>query len=311
MNYIFGSGIIGLLAKKILGKNWKLVPFNKSRFFSFNPALDDNFIIRDDKLDEFIQDLTGNKNFLLYKRAYSLGGDLKLDHHAEYDRALLIKLFGEYPSQSLPYMKDRLSFFVYDIRVNALYDSLIKEYEEQIREEGSKGEVSKVGDHFFIRNNVRYDFDHLLSTIPLDVLTKYLGLDLHLKSADIQYLHVASDELDFEKCNQVMVVDPGISFYKVTNIAPSRYLFYSHKDILQPGLYLMNFMHNFDILEGTSIRGALPLGERPKMDVVEKSGIYCVGSSAEWDWCMDISSCILRIMRYAQRDNKPAAMIKM
>jgi len=50
MNIILGSGIIGLLAKLILGQDWKIIPFYRSRYFSFNPALDDNFIIRDEIL---------------------------------------------------------------------------------------------------------------------------------------------------------------------------------------------------------------------------------------------------------------------
>ena len=112
MNYIFGSGVIGLLAKKILGPTYTVVPFYKSRFFSFNPALDDNFIIRDQKLDGLITDISGSCSPILYKRSYSIMGDLKSDYNQEYSMVWLNKIFGNPPSQSFAYMKDRLSFFV-------------------------------------------------------------------------------------------------------------------------------------------------------------------------------------------------------
>lgn len=305
MNYIFGSGIIALLAKKILGPSYTIIPFFKSRFFSFNPALDDNFIIRDERLDSFIGELTGSSSFILYKRAYSILGDLKKDHSKEYDITWLAKLFGNYPSQSEAYMKDRLSFFVYDLRINKLYEALVNEFNEELKRENALGPVTEVGDHYFVRNKIRYDYDKLVSTIPLDILLKLMGRDTSsIQSRSIHYLHVASSELDFEKNNQLLVLDESIDFFKTTNIAPDRYLFYFHRDIEQPGVYLMNFLQSFDIIDGTTIEGALPVGEKPKLDNLENADILCVGSSAQWDWCMDVGSCILRLLKYSNRDEK-------
>jgi len=305
MNYILGSGIVGLLARKILGPSYKVVPFFRSRFFSFNPALDDNFIIRDDKLDGFMKDLAGSSSQILYKRSYSLGGDLKKEHDKEYDKAWCTKVFGSYPSQSILYMKDRLSFFVYDVRVNALYEKLTNEFKDELEAENALGPVSQIGDHYFIRNGVRFDYDNIVSTIPLNILLKLMGRDnSSLKSKTLHYLHIGCQELDFEKNNQLLVADDNIDFFKVTNIAPNRYLFYFHKDVDQPGIYMMNYMRQFDILDGTAIPEALPIGERPNLDNLEKADIFCVGSNAQWDWCMDVGSCILRVLKYAQRDNK-------
>ena len=45
MNVIFGAGVVGLIARHVLVGNWQIVPFGRSRFFSFNPPLDDNFMI--------------------------------------------------------------------------------------------------------------------------------------------------------------------------------------------------------------------------------------------------------------------------
>ena len=310
MNYIFGSGSVGLLAKKILGPSFTIVPFYKSRFFSYNPALDDNFIIRDDKLDHLIKDICGLSNTVLYKRAYSLAGELNKSHNKEYDLAWLSKVFGNAPSQSSVYMQDRLSFFVYDLRANNLYESLVNEYRTELHHENALGQVTEVGDHYFIRGGKRYDYDKLVSTIPLDILLKLMGRRHELKSKAVHYLHIASSELDFENCNQLLVLDNNIDFFKVTNVAPARYLFYFGNNIDQPGLYMMNFMRSFDILDGTVVDGALPLGERPKLDNLESQDIFCVGSYAQWDWCMDIGSCMLRLLKYSGRDNQAKPEVK-
>lgn len=308
MKYIFGSGLIGLLARFILGPEWTVIPFYKSRFFSFNPALDDNYIIRDDRLDEFVKDLGRiypNKNYYVYKRVWSVGGQL----FQEYDKSLLEswlgKVFGSnVPSQSEAYFSKKMNMFVYDIRANHLYELLLKEYMEDLRRENALGKVTEVGENYFIRNNKRYDFDNLVNTIPLDSILDLMKIKNDLKSKTLHYIHVQSTNLDFEGANQVLVADELIDFYKVTNIAPNRYLFYCHNDINDPGIYLMNYMKDFDILDGTSIANVIPMGEIPKIAEMERYGIFNIGSSAQWDWCMDLSSCILRVMKYAQRGFK-------
>lgn len=301
MKLILGSGIVGLLAKFILGSDWKIIPFHKSRFFSFNPALDDNFIIRDSRLDPIIRDLGFNPSTLhLYNRYWSLGGELFKEWNKDLYKGWLYKIFGsEAPPQSDVYWDGKLKPFVYDIRVNQLYNSLMQKYMEEITEEAAKGLVTEIGDHFIKRGNVKTDFDMALSTIPLDKLYELMGRRTNLKARTLHYLHVESKDLNFEGANQLLVVDQAIDFYKVTNIAPNRYLFYCHRDLVNPGMYLMNFMNNFEILDGTSIDSVIPMGGIPKLDTEEK-GIHCIGSSAQWDWCMDIGSCMIRIAKYSQ-----------
>lgn len=310
MNVIFGSGIVGLLARKILGPSWKVIPFYRSRFFSFNPALDDNFIIRDEQLDPFIKDLYGKSlPVYVYKRAWSIAGQIISDYSSGLCSDWLSKLFGTViPPQSEIYHSNRMNLFVYDIRVNGLYQSLVNEFLSDLKEEAAKGAVTAVGDHFFIRDGNRIDFDHAVSTIPLDALCKLMNVNVELPSKTLHYLHVETDTLDFEGFNQLLVVDSPISFFKVANISKNRYLFYCHEDIPTPGVYLMAFTPRFEIIDGTSIENALPMGHTPKLDNVERAGIYCVGSYAQWDWCMDVGSCIMRLLKYAQREFKPATM---
>ena len=312
MNVIFGSGIVGLLARMILGDSWTIIPFYKSRFFSFNPALDDNFIICDDKIDPFVKDLSNTIGLskYLYTRAWSINGSI----YKEWDKLLcndwLSKIFGyRAPSQAEPYYSSRMNLTVYDLRVNELYEKLLQQYGDDLKREASKGLVESIGDHYFIRGGVRYDFNNAVSTIPLNVLLNLANISHNLESKPVYYFHIRTDHLDFEGFNQLLVVDNSFSFFKATNVAPGRYLIYAHEDIHNPGMYFMPFMRDFDLLDGTTIDGVLPLGDIPKVNL-DKFGIFCVGSYAQWDWCMDVGSCILRIINYSGRGNKPGGKFK-
>jgi len=311
MNVIFGSGVIGLLAKHILGPEWKIEPFYKSRFFSFNPSLCDNFIIRDDGLDDFIRDLT-HKNcaVFVYKRAWSAAGQLVPQYDKLLCQSWLAKIFGaNVPPQSESYYMNRLHLSVYDIRVNQLYQQLLDMYKTEILP-NTKGEVTKIGRNYYIKDGVRHEFDHAISTIPLDALCKLMGGQVNLEAKTLHYLHVETSDLDFEGCNQLLVVDEYFPFYKAINVADNRYILYCHQDVDNPGALLMSMMRRFEIIDGTSITNALPVGPIPKIDLLENNGIYCVGSCAQWDWCMDIGSCILRLLKYANKTKPKEIIIK-
>jgi hypothetical protein len=310
MNVIFGSGIIGLLARKILGSSWKVIPFYRSRFFSFNPALDDNFVIHDKQIEPFITDLYGHPlPVFMYKRGWSIGGHIVPEYDASLCGDWLTKIFGqEVPPQSEVYHNKRMSLFVYDLRVNELYQSLVNEYLEDLKTESALGEITQIGQHHFVRNGNRVDFDNAVSTIPLDALCRLMNVQVKLPSKTIHYLHIETEDLNFEGYNQLWVVDKAFSFYKATNVAKNRFLIYCHEEIPNPGIYFMGFIPKFDIIDGTSIENALPMGPSPKLDNLEQAGIYCVGSYAQWDWCMDVGSCMMRLLRYAQREFKPAKM---
>lgn len=313
MNVIFGSGVVGLLAKLILGPEWKVIPFHRSRFFTWNPALDDNFVISDDELDPFIKEITssvGAPQVFTYRRAWSIGGELfhQFDQGACDD--WLRKIFGnDVPPHASAYMKDRMDLSVYDIRVNRLYYSLVEAHIDELKAEAAKGMVTEIGPHYYIRNGVREDFDNAISTIPLDALCKLMDIEINLPSKSMHYVHLQTKDLNFEGVNQLLVVDQIFDFWKATNIAPDRYLLYFHNDVVDYGVYLMNFIQHFEILDGTAVENAIPMGPMPKLsNIEEEAGIFCVGSYAQWDWCADVGSNILRLIRYSNRGNKPQGM---
>ncbi len=305
-NVIFGGGVVALIAKRLL-PTWKVVPFAASRFFTFNPALDDNFIIRHPDIDEPVRDLIeAVPTTHLYRRAFDAGGQLYGRYSQEFLKDWLAKIFGQKtPSQTVPYFNGKLDLHIYSVRVNELFASLASSAMPELREEQAKGQVTEIGDHYFVRGGVREDFDNAVSTIPLPALNKLMGFQQELPAKPVHFLHVKTGGLDFEGYNQVLSVDPRFSFYKVTNVAPDRYMFYCHEEIQHPGHYLMTILRDFDILDGTTVADYLPMGPIPKVDHVEQRGVYCVGSYAQWDWCMDVSSCIMRLIRYSQRGFKP------
>jgi hypothetical protein len=225
MNVIFGSGIVGLLARKILGPSWKVIPFYRSRFFSFNPALDDNFIIHDKQIEPFISDLYGHPlPVFIYKRGWSVGGHIVPEYDASLCGDWLTKMFGQaVPPQSEVYHAKRMDLFVYDLRVNELYQSLVNEYLEDLKTESALGEITQIGQHHFVRNGNRVDFDNAVSTIPLNALCRLMNVEVELPSKTLHYLHIETENLNFEGFNQLWVVDRIFSFYKATNVAKNRY----------------------------------------------------------------------------------------
>lgn len=303
MKYILGSGLIGLLARHILGPTYTIIPYYKSRFFSFNPSLDDNFLVRDPRTDPFVIQLNGSLGpVFMYNKAWSVNGSLVRRYDADLCHNWLYKLFGAaIPSQSESYVKSHMEFFVYDLRLNQLYQRLLDMYDAEIKKGLALGQVTNVGDHNIEIGGKRNEFESIVSTIPLNSLYKHMGVTTILKAKALHYLHIQSDELDFEGANQVMIADATFDFYKVTNIAKGRYLFYSHVDIPNPGVYFMQFMKSFEIIDGTSIQDALPCGEVQNVPMLDAYGITCVGSNAQWDWCMDVSSCIIRLLKMADQ----------
>lgn len=310
MNVIFGSGIVGLVAKTVLSGDWTIVPFGRSRFYSFNPPLADNFITRDAEIDGLMRDL-GDASIQphFYRRAYSYEGKLVDTPDKTVCEIWLEKIFGHsVPSQAPHYWAKRLVTPIYDMRTNKLYEQLQNRFLGSLKEEAAKGEVTEIGKHYFVQGGQRREFDHAVSTIPLSALLNLIGSSngLALESLPVYYLHLRSKTIDLEGANQSFVVDKVLDFYKVTNIAKNHYMFYFLQDIEMPGAYLLPIIGAADIIDGTKMDDVIPAGEMPDLNWLDEYGIFCIGSHAQHDWCADVGSNFLRLVRYAQRGYKYA-----
>ncbi len=307
MNYILGSGLIGLLAREILGPDWTIIPFYRSRLFTFNPSLSDNFIVRNDEIDEFVRKELKASAFFDYKIAYSINGLLYKEHDDYICKDWCSKVFGlNYGLQLIPYHEHFMSFDVYDLRCNQLYAKLQEKYSNEIKKNLGLGIARGIQDHKILMDGKILDYDKIVSTIPLNALSALMGKKSDLAYRDTHFLHIQTQHIDFEGHNQALVVDKAFPFYKVTKLSENRYLFYFSEDLSNPGQFFMGLFKSFDILDGTCIKDYVPCGPMPNLTHLEESNILCVGSYAQHDWCMDVSSCILRLLRYSNRGLKEA-----
>ncbi len=303
MNYILGSGVVALLAK-LLFPSWKIIPFGKSRFYSFKTPIADNILIRDDELDQFILKYinAGAPILYPYNIGYSINGQLINKYDKLLCDAWVGKAYGnDIPSQAYSYYKFRSNFNVYDLRVTTLYQSLMERFKDDIISGINLGQVSEIKPGAITINNNTLQYDNIISTIPLNILLKLMNSSCTLTSRHTQVAHIRTTELDLEGNNQVRVVDNTIDFYKVSQIAPDRYLFYFNNELPNPGLYLSTYVQSFDMLDCTTVENYTITGEIPKLDVLEKNNIYCAGSYAQWDDCLDVTSCIKRLLTISRK----------
>lgn len=297
-NIILGGGVVGLLARYILGDDWTIIPFGRSRFYSFVPTLCDNYIVRDAKIDDFVEHL-GSKTRYMYQIRYSYQGEI-MEHNNTLCDFWLHKTFkNNPPHHAAAYLSSRKNFWIYDLRIHEVYQKLQEQYKAELIENSKSPTPTEIGDHHIIWNGQKHDFDNCISTIPLYSLLSLANLNsIELNRSPCYYFHIQTNNLDFEGSNQLFIADPEYDFFKVARVAEDRYMFYCLNNIPTPGAYFMAFMKKHDILDGTWMEDAIIQGQRPKLSSVDALGVRCIGSYAEWDWCADVGSNIMSIMRY-------------
>jgi len=300
MNVILGGGLVGLLARDILGDDWTIIPIGKSRFYSFNPPLSDNFIIRDEIVDDYMNRWSCIP--MVHRIGYSYGGQLMFNPTIPLD-IYLNKVYGsDVPPHMNAYMRNKTELIVYGNCID-IYKSLQDRHKIEILSNNEKfGKPIKIADHtIHTDNGTRIVYDKLVSTIPLPSLLKIMGIECHLPSKDTTYYHVRTDCLDLEGANEVLVVDQEIDFYKVVMLNKLNYIIMCFEPMEQIAKYLMNFMNRFELIAETSVKDAICLGPIPKMQELDDANIICIGRSAAWDDALDIGSCIKRLVKIASR----------
>jgi len=171
-----------------------------------------------------------------------------------------------------------------------LYEELRKEVEVQrdgVQQLFAYGMVLKSG--------VTLPYSSLISTVPLDVLHHLLGWDVSLDVKDVHYCQIVTPNLDLEGATQVYVVDEYVEFFKVVQLDHCNYVLWSFEG-LNEGV-VGKYLRDFKIAQQTVVRRAMPLDVPPNLQDLEAVGIRCIGSNAQWDDAMDVSSCIRRILK--------------
>lgn len=301
MNIILGSGVNALAAKHILGDDYTIIHAGLSRFYKFNPAPADNFVIVSDEiksLTNYLEPIVG-KAVADYKCAWSNSGSIIRGYDSNNSVSWLSKLFGvNIPMHFDLVLKHRMEFKVFSNRINQIYSALYDRHKESIDFDLNVEKISSIEPHKITMSDGRViEYDKCISTIPLNDLNKLINYDLYLKAIDISVFRLSTTELNFEGFNQLWVTDPNIGFYKTQIVNENEYLFYFNYKIENPGSYINKFIGSFDLMTGIYFKEAIPAGQLPDLSYLKEYGIIPLGMSAQWDCAMDFSSCLLRIVQ--------------
>jgi hypothetical protein len=298
MKFILGSGLVGVIAKEILGDGWEIIPQGHSRYYSFDPALADNYIRVTDSIREII---TTGMELRTLSRAFSFGGSLVWQPHGWLLDAYASKVYGE-PHPILNKIF-RQEIQVFGLRCNDLYKILMNRHISTIKESNVKyGEVVEITQDSIITTTGRFPYERILSTIPLDVLLKALKKPNDLKARDVWMYQVQTDALDFEGADEVLVLDEAFDFYKCYKLGKLDYQFFCLKEIRTPVEYFGAFTGGrlkVSPVARTKVANAIPQSVNPPdLSLLEtEHRIQCIGSNAQWDDMIDINTCILRILK--------------
>lgn len=295
MNIILGSGLVGMLARDILGDDWTIIPIAKSRYYTFNPPIADNFVIKDSEIDEYMRPYFVVP--LLYKLGYSLGSQVLFNSTIPLP-LWLSKVYGIHvPPHTQAYWSARSDFFGYGDCVN-MYRILHDKYKTELHENNSKyGQSIKIAGHNILMNGKTIEYNKMVSTVPLPNLLSMLGIDwIDLPSRNLYCYHIRTNDLDLEKCDVVFVADPEIIFHKVIVLDKHNFIFFAPEAIEYPGRYFMKFMKQFDLIAETIVENSIQCGPIPNIPELADNSIIPMGSSV-WDDCLDIGSNIKRLIK--------------
>jgi hypothetical protein len=303
MNLILGSGVTSFAARHILGSSYKIINAGPSRFYNHNPAPADNFILAHDSLrplESILQPLIGSRK-ADYRCAWSSMGNINRGFNSGDCMSWLIKIFVfNVPNHIQHVLPNRMEFKVYENRINNLYAALFDKHKSEILGSLTIDQIKKIEPHKVVFNDGNVvEFEKMISTIPLNDLYKLIGYNDDLKSVGVSVIRLKTKSLNFEGFNQLWIVDPNIPFYKTQIVKEDEYLFYFNSKIETPGFLVAPYVQDFDLLTGMWIESAIPAGDVPFLNHLDDYGIVPVGASAQWDYCVDFSRCLFRIMQIA------------
>lgn len=302
MKYIIGSGLVAFIAK-IIFPDYTIIPVGKSRYYQYNVATCDDYIFCHKDIDEFIKEIAPETHMqpipVFFKKALSYCGQIIFGRNEGFINTWLHKVYGEDINPNALTLT-KLDSFVYNISGTDIFKVVEKRCKQHFREFIERKDKFKsidVQDKIIYTNHEQLPYEHIINTIPLDAISDICGIEHNLESKDLHTFVVETPDLDFEGASELLVADENIDFFKCTRVGKQIYQFYSLKEIINLPTYLNLFMNKFDILSATVVRKAIPIGDLNQHKEFEKYNITCVGSNAQWDDMMDISSCIKRLIR--------------
>ena len=304
MKLILGSGIIGSAAKILLGDDWQLMPMKRSRYFTFETPYADDFIAVSDEITDFVKSFGCPQHVDILKRPFSFGGELLYDSPVALEE-YLTKVYGQdYPTIFKHAIKNVVT--VYPISAKVVHDKC----QTLVRPAIDQGvvtfgrDIKTISPHHLVTDKGEWDFDILISTIPLNAMLRYMGTTMELVAKDVFYYHIRTKSVNLEGARQALVADKELLFFKVNQIGPVDYQFWTTNLIDNPLFYFGGVIgYDFEIVEVMRIEEALPLGDIPDLGFLKEYGIKTIGSNAEWNDLIDIGTCFKRIVKIKTGSN--------
>lgn len=302
---ILGSGLVALLARKILGSNWKIIPMAPSRFYSKGvPALGDDFVVYDNAILDMIKDWGLNTTPLLYKRPYSISGSLL------YNQVFSDQYFNKIGIESNPLHKDyfKCDFTVFSFSCLQLWNKLLNELVVDIKKFQTEHQNCKTIKSIS-NNTIVYEsgdvieYDEMISTIPYYKLCELTNQKFNGKFLDTYYYYINDQGIDLEKANQALVCDIDIPFHKCTKVSKNKYLLEiidTYYENIQDELSKI-IGGSFEILSGAVVQNGHVVSYKIDEKKLEDQKITCIGSYAQCDPLMDIGSSIKRIVNQLKK----------
>jgi len=297
---ILGSGLVGLICRKILGSDWTIIPIGPSRFYANDvPALGDDFIIYDDKVREIVSDwnITQEKIPLFFKRPVSYTGELTYSNI--FIEQYLEKIGLESNPQVMDYYKS--DFTVFPFSCLQLHRKLLNEFVGEIKSFYPKhkdaNKIAAIKDNEIILDNGdRIEYSDMVSTIPYHALTQMLGTECYKTFFDSYFYLIRDQNIDLEGAGQALVADIDIPFHKCTKIKDQIYLI----ECLEYDEEIYNRLvpilgAQFDILQAKALRNSHVIKGITNEEILKDNNIVCVGSYAQCDPLIDIGSAIKRV----------------
>lgn len=298
-NYILGSGLVALICRKILGPDWKIIPFGPSRSYGKGiPALGDDFVHYDNSVLDIISNWGLNTSPLFYKRPLSISGSLL--YNKSFINEYLAK--AKLPQNRLYEDYFKSDFTVFGFSCLQMHRMLLRELLEDIRSFSSSHKnykkVKSIKNHTIILDSGEVlEYDNVISTVPYYALCEMINIENTGAFLDLYYYFIQDDNVDLESANQALVCDQEVFFNKCTKISKNKYLFEVigeyYDDIQREFSQIIG--SDFEILSGAMIQNGYPLHSIINNQELECNNITCIGSHAQCDPLMDISSVIKRV----------------
>jgi len=280
--FILGSGIEALLTRDLLGSDWKIVSpgkFNKN-------ILIGEYLIYDERIDDYIFNLMGNKDINYLYSAISVNGDL-LYNNLFFNNYLSRIYNNDVTIYHISSVFKELVQVVYNhINIYRLYDTLSQKYTDI-----TYSKNIKIQNHKLIIDNIEYEYDRIINTLPLHIFNKIFNMNIEHTSYDATIVLCGfSDEVESDV---VYVLDAGIPFHKFMKWNGMYVLFFVGKINEEPKI-IYNILHNLEIYSVYTIDNYYH--EFNLVDHIDDD-IYMVGRHARNDDAMTISDVVLNLMK--------------